>query len=76
VPPATIARVERAADQEEACFEVAYELAAHALAQPGVAGLHLISFRRDAGIAALCRRLGIPPRQEREASGHHSPVAV
>jgi methylenetetrahydrofolate reductase (NADPH) len=76
VPPATIARVERASDQEEACFEVAYELAAHALAQPGVAGLHLISFRRDAGIAALCRRLGIPPRQEREASGHHSPVAV
>jgi methylenetetrahydrofolate reductase (NADPH) len=76
VPPATIARVERAADQQEACFEVACELAAHALAQPGVAGLHLISFRRDAGIAALCRRLGIPTRQEREASGHRSPVAV
>jgi methylenetetrahydrofolate reductase (NADPH) len=76
IPPATIERVERSADQQDACFEVACELAARALAQPGVAGLHLISFRRDAGIAALCRRLGIPTRAEREASGHRSPVAV
>ena len=42
-----------------ACFELAYELARHAMDQPGVAGLHFISFRKDAGIAALCRRLGI-----------------
>ena len=76
VPPMTIERVERAADQEAEAFEVACELAAHALALPGVSGLHLISFRRDAGIAALCRRLCIPTREEREASGDRSPVAV
>ena len=76
VPAATIARVERAADEQDAAFEVACELAAHALALPGVAGLHLISFRKDAGIAALCRRLGIPTREEREASGNRHPVTV
>jgi methylenetetrahydrofolate reductase (NADPH) len=76
VPPATIARVEAAADEQAACFELARELAAHALAQPGTAGLHLISFRRDAGIAKLCTRLGIPPRAEREAHGHRRELAV
>lgn len=76
VPPATIARVEAAADQQAECFELAHELAAHALAQPGAAGLHLISFRRDAGIAKLCIQLGIPPRAEREAHGHRPAVAV
>jgi hypothetical protein len=55
---------------------VACELAEQALALPGVAGLHLISFRKDAGIAALCDRLGIPTREEREASGNCHPVAV
>jgi methylenetetrahydrofolate reductase (NADH) len=76
IPAETIERVERAADQESEAFEVACELAAHSLALPGVAGLHLISFRRDAGIAALCRRLGIPTREEREASGDRPQVAV
>ena len=37
VPPETVARVEQAADPEAECFEIAYELAAHALTQPGVA---------------------------------------
>jgi methylenetetrahydrofolate reductase (NADPH) len=76
VPHELIERCERAADPEEACFELGVELAAHALAQPGVAGLHLISFRREAGIARLCRRLGIPTRVERESSGYRHPVAV
>jgi methylenetetrahydrofolate reductase (NADPH) len=76
VPPETVARVERAADAEAECFDIAYELASHALAQPGVAGLHFISFRRDAGIAKLCRRLGIPPRVERETNGHSASVAL
>jgi methylenetetrahydrofolate reductase (NADPH) len=76
VPAATIERIERAADPEEACFELGLELAAHALAQPGVAGLPLTSFRREAGIARLCRRLGIPTRVERETSGYRTPVAV
>jgi methylenetetrahydrofolate reductase (NADPH) len=70
IPAETIARVEAADDQQLACEDVAYELARRALAAPGVAGLHLISFRRDAGIAALCRRLGIPTRNERETHGY------
>jgi methylenetetrahydrofolate reductase (NADH) len=76
VPPGAIARVEAAADQQEACFDLAYELARHAMAQPGVRGLHFISFRKDAGIAALCRRLGIPTHAERVQHGYGSPVAV
>ncbi len=76
VPAATIERVERAADEEEACFELAVEIAERTLALPGVAGLHLISFRREPGIARLCERLGIPPRVERETSGYRHPVTV
>jgi methylenetetrahydrofolate reductase (NADPH) len=72
VPASIIERVEASADQQEACFELAYELASHALAQPGVAGLHFISFRKDAGIAKLCTRLGIEPRIEREKSLTHA----
>jgi methylenetetrahydrofolate reductase (NADPH) len=76
VPPEIVDRVERAPDPEVACFDIAYELASHALAQPGVAGLHFISFRKDAGIAKLCTRLGIPPRIERETNGYSASVAV
>lgn len=76
VPAPLIERCERAADPEAECFEVAFELAEHARSLPGVAGLHLISFRREAGIARLCERLGIPPRAERETSGYRRPVAV
>jgi len=76
VPAQIIARVEAASDQQEACFDVAYELACHALEQPGVRGLHFISFRKDAGIAALCRRLGIPTHAERVEHGYRSPVPV
>jgi methylenetetrahydrofolate reductase (NADPH) len=72
VPAAIIERVEAAADEQEACFELAHELAAHALSLPGVAGLHLISFRKDAGIAQLCTRLGLEPRIEREKSLAHA----
>lgn len=76
VPAETVERCERAADPEGACFDVACELAEHARGLPGVAGLHLISFRREAGIARLCARLGIPTRAEREMSGYRRPVAV
>jgi methylenetetrahydrofolate reductase (NADPH) len=76
VPPELVRRVESAADAEAECFEIAYELATHALAQPGVAGLHFISFRKDAGIAKLCARLGIPTKEERESHGHSASVAV
>jgi methylenetetrahydrofolate reductase (NADPH) len=76
VPRELIERVETADDQLEACFDIAYELARHALELPGVAGLHFISFRKDAGIAKLCTRLGIPTRTERETSGYRSAIAV
>jgi methylenetetrahydrofolate reductase (NADPH) len=76
VPHELIERCESASDPEEACFQLGVELADHALAQPGVAGLHLISFRREAGIARLCRQLGIPTRAERETSGYRSAVAI
>ena len=75
VPAEIVRRVEQARDAEAECFEVAYELATHAMAQPGIAGLHFISFRKDAGIAALCTRLGIRPRIERETHGHSASVA-
>ena len=76
MPHELIEHCERADDPEEACFQLGAEFAAHALAQPGVRGLHLISFRREAGIARLCRQLGIPTREERETSGYRHPVAV
>ena len=76
VPAALIERCETAADPEEACFQLGLETARHTLSLPGVAGLHLISFRREAGIARLCRELGIPTRVERESSGYRHPVAV
>ena len=76
VPAALIERCERAADPEAECFEVACELADQARSLPGTAGLHLISFRREAGIAGLCERLQIPRRAERELSGYRRPVAV
>jgi methylenetetrahydrofolate reductase (NADPH) len=76
VPAELIERVERSRDPEEECFEIGCELADAARSLPGVRGLHLISFRREAGIARLCARLGIPTREEREMSGHSPRVAV
>ena len=76
VPAETIERCEQAENPEAECFELACELAEHARSLPGVAGLHLISFRREAGIASLCQRLGIPTRAERETSGDGSRVTV
>jgi methylenetetrahydrofolate reductase (NADPH) len=76
VPAELIERCEQADDPEAACFDLGCELAEHARSLPGVAGLHLISFRREAGIARLGQRLGIPTRAERETSGDSSRVAV
>jgi methylenetetrahydrofolate reductase (NADPH) len=74
VPAELIARAEAAADQQRECFEIACELADHARSLPGVAGLHFISFRKDAGIAKLCQRLGIKPRAERDQQHGDSPA--
>jgi methylenetetrahydrofolate reductase (NADPH) len=57
VPASVIARVENSADQERECFELACELAEHAMGVPGVAGLHLISFRSDDAVAQLASRV-------------------
>ena len=76
VPADVIERCDRARDPEAACFEVACELADAARALPGVRGLHLISFRKEAGIARLCSRLGLGTREEREVRGHSPRVAV
>jgi methylenetetrahydrofolate reductase (NADPH) len=76
MPLELLRRVESAVDAEGECFEIACELADHAMNQPGVAGLHFISFRKDAGIAKLCARLGIATKQERETHGHSPSVAV
>ena len=73
VPAAVI---EPAPDPLEACLDLAHEQAAHAMSLPGVRGLHFISFRKDAGIAKTCRRLGIPTYEERVQHGYGSPVAV
>jgi methylenetetrahydrofolate reductase (NADPH) len=74
VPQHLIVRAQAAADQQRECFEIAYELATHARSLPGVAGLHFISFRKDAGIAKLCQRLGIKPRAERDEPHGDSPA--
>ena len=76
VPQELIEHCEQAADPEAECFALGCELAEHARSLPGVRGLHLISFRREAGIARLCQRLGIPTRAERETSGDSSRVPV
>jgi methylenetetrahydrofolate reductase (NADPH) len=76
VPPALIERVESSADPEAECFEIGCELADAARRIPGVRGLHLISFRKEAGIARLCNRLKIPTRAERELSGDRSRIVV
>jgi methylenetetrahydrofolate reductase (NADPH) len=76
VPPEVIERVERSADPEHECFEIACELADAARRMPGVRGLHLISFRKEAGIARLCDRLDIRTRKERELRGDSPRVAV
>src|SRR5436190_16317456 len=76
VPPELIERCESAANPETECFELACELADAARSLHGVRGLHLISFRKEAGIARLCQRLGIPTRDERESIGNGSRVAV
>jgi methylenetetrahydrofolate reductase (NADH) len=72
VPAEVIERVEAAPDESQACLELAHELATHALSLSGVSGLHLISFRTDAGIAQLCTQLGLEPRIEREKSLAHA----
>ena len=76
VPAETIARIEEAANPAETAYQLALEQARHALALPGVRGLHLTDFRRDGAVTRLCRDLGISSKEERGAYAHRSQVAV
>ena len=60
VPAATIERVasSSSAPGEEA-YRLGLEQARHALSVPGVAGIHVTSFRRDNAIPRLCEDLGL-----------------
>ncbi len=59
VPAATIERIATSAEPGEETYRLAVEQARHALSLPGVAGIHLASFRRDDAVARLCAELGI-----------------
>jgi methylenetetrahydrofolate reductase (NADPH) len=76
VPEETIGRIAKASDESEAAYELALEQARQALELPGVRGLHLTDFRHDGAVGRLCRDLGIPNKEEREAHAHRSPVTV
>jgi methylenetetrahydrofolate reductase (NADPH) len=68
VPAATIERVAQAPSPGEEAYQLALEQARHALAIPGVAGLHLTSFRRDNAVVRLCDDLGLAARNDRASS--------
>jgi methylenetetrahydrofolate reductase (NADPH) len=70
VPDAVIERVERSADPNAAAYDLALEQARHALAQPGVRGLHLTDFRHDGSVGRLVTDLALTARAE------HDPAAV
>jgi methylenetetrahydrofolate reductase (NADPH) len=74
VPAAIHDRVERATEHGAALLDLAAEQARHALSLPGVAGLHLISFRKDDAIAQVCQRLDLAPTAERDHA--HDPAVT
>lgn len=61
VPADTINRIKSAADPAEESYQLTLELSRHALAQPGVAGLHITDFRHDGSLGRLVSDLGITP---------------
>jgi methylenetetrahydrofolate reductase (NADPH) len=58
VPADQIARVESAANPSEEAYLQTLEFAQHALAQPGVRGLHITDFRNDETLERLMTDLG------------------
>ena len=75
VPVETIARVADADDSAEEAYQLVLEQCQHALALPGVRGLHLTDFRKDGSISRLCADLGIRPRSERESRANDFALA-
>jgi methylenetetrahydrofolate reductase (NADPH) len=59
VPAATIERVANSSAPGEEAYQLGLEQARNALSLPGVAGIHLTSFRRDNAIPRLCEDLGL-----------------
>ncbi len=62
VPFDVIQRVEKSKDPSEATYELALEQARHALALPGVRGIHIADFRHDETLMRLMTDLERTPR--------------
>lgn len=62
VPFDVIQRVEKSKDPSEAAYELALEQARHALALPGVRGIHIADFRHDETLMRLMTDLERTPR--------------
>ena len=83
-PAETIRRVESASDQREEAYQVVLEQARHALAQPGVRGLHITDFRHDDSVGRIVSDLGLVDRHaqkpanrtDEENDAHGSELAV
>jgi methylenetetrahydrofolate reductase (NADPH) len=73
VPAETIARVETAADPSEEAYQVVLEQARHALAQPGVRGIHITDFRHDDSVARIVTDLGLASRRQQPSSQSSDP---
>ncbi len=63
VPEDTRRRVSSAADASEESYQLTLELSRHALAQPGVAGIHITDFRHDGSLARLVSDLDLRPAE-------------
>jgi methylenetetrahydrofolate reductase (NADPH) len=72
VPATTLARIEATSDQREAAYQLALEQARHALAQPGVRGIHITDFRHDGSVGRLVTDLGLA---DRAGTAHEEPHA-
>jgi methylenetetrahydrofolate reductase (NADPH) len=66
VPEATIRRVAESADPKEESYRLVRDIAEHALALPGVSGLHITDFRHDDSVRRLTEDLSIGPRFEEQ----------
>lgn len=62
IPFDVIQRVEKSKDPSEAAYELALEQARHALALPGVRGIHIADFRHDETLMRLMTDLERTPR--------------
>jgi methylenetetrahydrofolate reductase (NADPH) len=76
VPAATVARVTEASDDREAAYQLALEQARHALALPGVAGIHLTDFRHDGSVARLAADLGLDNDKETAPHAHRASLSI